>query len=144
MRTRTLRGELTPSSNTVLEPLTQAIVSDLEDVTAHFGRFRVTEISLNESALGQFNNRPIIEASKLLADADLVIWDQDRKVTINNNLLHHNVDYTPYEGMEIRGWPEITISRGEVIWADGEVKAGPGRGELLICQLPAAVRPRAH
>lgn len=78
------------------------------------------------------------------ADADLVIWDRDREVTINNDLLHHNVDYTPYEGMEIKGWPEITISRGEVIWADGEVKTGPGRGQFLICQLPAAARPSAH
>jgi maleate isomerase len=76
MKKRTLLGILTPSSNTVLEPLTQAIVSSLEDVTAHFGRFRVTEISLNESALGQFNNQPIIEAAKLLADArvDTIIW----------------------------------------------------------------------
>ena len=76
MKKRTLLGVLTPSSNTVLEPLTQAIVSDLDDVTVHFGRFRVTEISLKESALGQFNNQPIIEASKLLADArvDTIVW----------------------------------------------------------------------
>lgn len=76
MKKRTLLGILTPSSNTVLEPLTQAMVSDLDDVTAHFGRFRVTEISLKESALGQFNNQPIIEASELLADArvDTIVW----------------------------------------------------------------------
>ncbi len=75
------------------------------------------------------------------SDADLVIWDRDKEVTISNDLLHHNVDYTPYEGMQIKGWPEITLSRGEVIWADGEVKAGPGRGQFLICQPPAAARP---
>ncbi len=76
MGKRTLLGVLTPSSNTVLEPLTHAIIADLKDVTAHFGRFRVTEISLNESALDQFNNKPIIEAACLLADArvDAIVW----------------------------------------------------------------------
>jgi maleate isomerase len=67
---------LTPSSNTVLEPLTQAMVADLKDVTAHFGRFRVTEISMRDQALGQFNNEPILEAARLLADARVgtIIW----------------------------------------------------------------------
>ena len=34
-------------------------------------------------------------------------------------MLHHNVDYTPYEGMRVRGWPVTTVSRGEIIWSDG-------------------------
>ncbi|MCB2216314.1 maleate cis-trans isomerase family protein [Desulfofustis glycolicus] len=76
MKKRTLLGVLTPSSNTVLEPLTQAMVADLKDVTAHFGRFRVTEISMRDQALGQFNNEPILEAARLLADARVgtIIW----------------------------------------------------------------------
>jgi maleate isomerase len=71
MTERVFLGMLTPSSNTVLEPVTGAILADLPDVTAHFSRFGVTEISLNEEALGQFKNQPIIDASKLLADARL-------------------------------------------------------------------------
>ena len=43
---RTLLGVLTPSSNTVLEPLTSTILADLPDVTAHFGRLRVCEIGI--------------------------------------------------------------------------------------------------
>ena len=43
---------LTPSSNTTLEPVTANMLAGLPDVTAHFGRFRVTEISLAEQALG--------------------------------------------------------------------------------------------
>ena len=62
-------GMLTPSSNTALEPMTSAILNDLADVTAHFGRFSVTEISMNNLALGQFENQPIMDASILLADA---------------------------------------------------------------------------
>ena len=74
-------------------------------------------------------------------DADIVIWDDLREVTISNDLLHHNVDYTPYEGMNITGWPAITLSRGEVVWADGEILAEPGRGEFLPCGFPESAVP---
>ncbi|MEA2782790.1 MAG: dihydropyrimidinase [Rhodospirillaceae bacterium] len=70
------------------------------------------------------------------SDADLAIWDTEREVTIRNDMLHHNADYTAYEGMQVRGWPVITISRGEVVWRDGEVLGQPGRGRFLPCDLP--------
>ena len=54
------------------------------------------------------------------ADADLVIWETGGQKVINNNDLHHNVDYTPYEGIEINAWPLITMSRGRVVWRDGQ------------------------
>ncbi|AXS41519.1 aspartate/glutamate racemase family protein [Breoghania sp. L-A4] len=66
---RHLLGMLTPSSNTILEPVTSAMLSGVEDTSAHFGRFRVTEISLGDAALGQFENEPMLAAADLLADA---------------------------------------------------------------------------
>lgn len=75
--TRPLRlGVLTPSSNTALEPLTSAQVAGLSDASAHFSRFRVTEISLAEHALGQFDDSKILAAAELLADAkvDAIGW----------------------------------------------------------------------
>ncbi len=74
------------------------------------------------------------------ADADLAIWDPNREITIANDLLHHNVDYTPYEGARVRGWPVTTLSRGEVVWADGAFSAAPGRGRFLRCDHPQSVR----
>ncbi|MCE9663078.1 aspartate/glutamate racemase family protein [Halomonas sp. M5N1S17] len=70
-------GMLTPSSNTVLEPVTAAMVSTLEDVTVHFSRFTVTEISLGDKALGQFDARPMLNAAHLLshAKADVISWN---------------------------------------------------------------------
>ncbi len=70
-------GMLTPSSNTALEPLTAAMVAELPEVSAHFARFRVTEISLRAQALGQFDVAPILEAARLLADArvDVIAWN---------------------------------------------------------------------
>jgi dihydropyrimidinase len=76
------------------------------------------------------------------ADADLVLWDPERAVTLTNAMLHHNVDYTPYEGMKLRGWPTMTLSRGEVVCQDGAVSAAPGRGRFLPCELPKPAAPR--
>ncbi|KJB97430.1 Asp/Glu/hydantoin racemase [Skermanella aerolata KACC 11604] len=66
-----LLGMLTPSSNTVVEPITSAMLSGLPEVSAHFGRFPVTEISLRPAALGQFDEQPFLSAARLLADARL-------------------------------------------------------------------------
>ncbi|MCW5693874.1 MAG: Asp/Glu/hydantoin racemase [Pseudolabrys sp.] len=60
---------LTPSSNTALEPITQAMVAGLPDVSAHFSRFKVTEIALSPSALAQFDDSEILRAAELLAHA---------------------------------------------------------------------------
>lgn len=65
------------------------------------------------------------------SDADIAIWDPDRVVTINNDMLHHATDHTPYEGQRVRGWPVMTISRGELVWNDGEVLSRPGRGHFI-------------
>ena len=75
--TRHLIGMLTPSSNTVLEPVTTAMLSGLPDVTAHFGRFRVVKISLEGDSLGQFQMEPMLAAADLLADAKVgsICWN---------------------------------------------------------------------
>ncbi len=69
-------GVLTPSSNTALEPLTSRIVAGVPGCSAHFSRFRVTEISLSAQALGQFDDSKILAAAELLADAkvDVIGW----------------------------------------------------------------------
>ena len=74
---RTLVGVLTPSSNTVLEPAIAAMLAGVPDITAHFARFQVTEISLSSQALAQFRNAPMVEASRLLADARVkaICWN---------------------------------------------------------------------
>lgn len=65
------------------------------------------------------------------ADADIAIWDPERQVTITNAMLHHNVDYTPYEGRTITGWPVTVLSRGQVVCHEGELFGKPGQGQFL-------------
>ena len=72
-------------------------------------------------------------------DADLVLWDADRKVTISQALMHHGSDYTPWEGYEVTGWPQATILRGEVVMQGGEILGRKDKGRFL----PRALSPMA-
>lgn len=78
------------------------------------------------------------------ADADIAIWDPAQEATITNAALHHGPDYTPYEGMKVKGWPVVTIARGDILWRDGEVSAKPGRGRMLLRDPYDRMTPRGH
>ncbi len=62
-------------------------------------------------------------------DADIMVFDPELEVTITNERLHQQSDYTPYEGFRCRGYPVFTISRGECVWENGTSTAKPGRGQ---------------
>ncbi|WVQ80857.1 hypothetical protein IAT38_002964 [Cryptococcus sp. DSM 104549] len=69
-----------------------------------------------------------------LSDADLVIWYPDGRLPpfkLDNNMLHHDVDYTPYDGMEFNNWPRYTILRGKIMWAEGKLVGKVGEGQYL-------------
>ncbi|MCA1438310.1 MULTISPECIES: aspartate/glutamate racemase family protein [unclassified Bradyrhizobium] len=70
-------GMITPSSNSVLEPVTSAMLAGTPGVTAHFSRFRVTQIALDAAALSQFDASVMLPAADLLADAkvDAIAWN---------------------------------------------------------------------
>ena len=74
------------------------------------------------------------------SDADLVIWDEGEFV-VDNKLLHHNVDYTPYAGMTLRAWPAVTLASGQVVWDGHEFFPRQGQGQFLRCG-PPTLRPR--
>lgn len=75
------------------------------------------------------------------SDADFAIWDPNREVVISNRLLHHNVDYTPFEGRLVRGWPMQVYSRGELVCRDFQVTAAPGRGKFIRRALSEMAKP---
>ena len=76
------------------------------------------------------------------ADADLVLWDPIRRTTMTNALMQHTIDYTPYEGLEVTGWPVATLRRGEIVMRDGVVTAEPGSGRYLPIPPYEMLRPR--
>jgi dihydropyrimidinase len=77
------------------------------------------------------------------SDADLAIWDPDRKLTLTHALLKDGADYTPYEGMEIKGWPILTMVRGEVVMRDGDVIGAKGFGAYVSRDRSPLAAPRA-
>jgi dihydropyrimidinase len=65
------------------------------------------------------------------SDADIAIWDPDRRLTISQMMMHGGPDYTPYEGLEVTGWPTTTMVRGHFVVRDGELVGALGHGEHL-------------
>jgi dihydropyrimidinase len=65
------------------------------------------------------------------ADADIVLWDANRKETIRQSILHHGSDYTPWEGFSVTGWPVMTIAKGKTVVEEGRITGSPGDGSFL-------------
>jgi dihydropyrimidinase len=55
----------------------------------------------------------------------------EREVTVILDILHSHSDFTPNEGLQVKGWPEVTMLRGEIIYQDGEIGQTSHRGGYL-------------
>ena len=64
-------------------------------------------------------------------DADIVLFDPERAVTLSARDLHSAVDHSTYEGWQVTGAPVTTIVRGEIVVADGELQVGAGHGRFV-------------
>lgn len=96
----------------------------------HISMERFVELTSSNPAkiFGMYPQKGTIAVN---SDADIVIFDTDKEVTISIDNLHEEVDYTPYEGFKVKGYPIATFSRGELIAEDGEYVGDEGRGLLL-------------
>jgi dihydropyrimidinase len=65
-------------------------------------------------------------------DADLVLFDPQRTMTIDERLLHSRAGYDPFHGFTLHGAPVLTLSRGEIVARNGQLLSRPGRGEHLL------------
>ena len=77
------------------------------------------------------------------SDADLVVWDDAETRTVSHRHLHDNMDYTPYEGMTITGWPATVVSRGRVVVDGGRDALVPGGG-AFVARIPMPANGRAQ
>jgi len=73
-------------------------------------------------------------AIEIGSDADLVIYDPQKRLTLSAQALHQRVDYCPYEGRVVQGYPRTVLLRGEVIVQDGEFVGRPGQGEFVAAR----------
>jgi dihydropyrimidinase len=75
-----------------------------------------------------FNLHPTKGTVSVGADADLVVWDAAASRTISAETHHQNVDFNIYEGMVVQGVCKVSLSRGRVVWNDGDVRTERGTG----------------
>jgi dihydropyrimidinase len=76
------------------------------------------------------------------ADADIAIWDPNRELTISQSLMHGGSDYTPYEGIKVKGWPVATMVRGKFVMRDGKLVGTLGAGEYVARAKSELAKPR--
>ncbi len=68
------------------------------------------------------------------SDADIVIYDPNMHFTVTKDKMHSKVDYTIWEGIEMKGYPMMTFSRGRLVYKDGKFLGESGWGEFVRCK----------
>lgn len=97
---------------------------------------RVVELCATNASIA-YGLHPRKGSIRVGADADLAIVDMDTVRTVTPELLLSAQEYTPFQGMELVGWPVRTLLRGATVYADGE-PIGEPRGEYLSRPLGAS------
>lgn len=70
------------------------------------------------------------------SDGDVLIVNPSAEVVLTHSMLHENVDYTPYEGISLKGYPYMTISRGKIVAKEGQFLGEKGAGKFIKRNLP--------
>ncbi len=86
--------------------------------------------------LGMYPQKGVLAVG---SDADIAVWDPAERWTITLEDLHHDGDYSPWEGWEVTGRPVATILRGKVMVEDGKLLGSPGDGRWLRRRLDPAL-----
>ena len=68
-------------------------------------------------------------------DADIVVFDPQKTMTISAETLHETAGWTPYEGVAVQGMPAVTISRGQILVQDDEFLGEAGQGQFVVRRL---------
>jgi dihydropyrimidinase len=97
------------------------------------GRLTMNEFvaATSSNAAKIYNIYPRKGAIEVGADADLVVWDPGASKTISAKTHHMSLDVNVFEGMRVTGLPAVTISRGKVVWRDGQLAVERGAGRCV-------------
>jgi dihydropyrimidinase len=103
------------------------------DSGVNTGRLTKNEFvaATSSNAAKIFNIYPRKGSIQVGSDADIVVWNPDGERTISAKTHHQNVDFNIFEGRTVKGIPTHTISQGEVVWDNGELKAIEGKGRYI-------------
>ncbi len=101
------------------------------------GKLSVTDLLrlLSEGPAKTFGLYPQKGSLRIGADADIVIFDPDVQRSISVASLHMNTEFSPYEGVSVQGAVSETISRGKIVFCDGEFQGERGWGKFIPCHI---------
>ncbi len=123
------------------QPGLQARMPLLFDAMVSKGRLGLQRfVELTATAPARIYDLPRKGAIAPGLDADIAIWNPDRRVTLPA-AFDDNAGYNPFEGRTVQGWPETVLLRGAVAVEDGVLRAKPGSGRLLLREAGEATRP---
>jgi dihydropyrimidinase len=133
----TLADKLDPELNVVtarqgvadLETLMPMLFSE-GVVTGRITLDKFVELT-SANAARLFGLHPRKGAIAVGSDADLALWDPDKRITIDGSRMRSRAGYSVYDGWTVQGWPRFVIRRGQVVLADGDNLAEPGQGQWL-------------
>jgi dihydropyrimidinase len=104
----------------------------LFDAMVSKGRMGVEKfVEITATAPAKIYNLPGKGSIAVGADADIVLWDPSRVVTLSDEMMHDRAGFTPFAGRTLQGWPVTVLRRGEVIVEEGTLMARPGSGRFL-------------
>ena len=108
-------------------------MSVIWDTGVNTGKLTINEFvaTTSTNAAKIFNIYPQKGSVSVGADADLVVWDPNGQRTISAKTHHQNIDFNIFEGRTVTGINTHTISRGKVVWANGQLNAVRGAGKYL-------------
>ena len=98
--------------------------------TGHISLNRFVELTSTSPAkiFGLFPRKGTIAPG---SDADIVVFDPNKRFVLSASTLHMKVDYNPYEGREVTGAAETVLSRGRIVIENGKFTGRPGSGSFI-------------
>ena len=113
-----------------------ATTTIVADVAQHIGGDYLTVTALVPVDSDAHAFEPSPQDVQQVADADLVLWDPERRHVLDDASVVDRTGYTPYAGRALRGVPHTVLRRGQVIVRDGALIAAPGSGRMIARQRP--------
>jgi dihydropyrimidinase len=116
-------------------PGTETLLPIMYNCSINMGGMSVVDLCklLSTNTARKFGLYPQKGALNVGADADIVVFDPEKEVRLSNEKTFSAADYTPFDGFIVKGMPEITILRGEIVFENGSFPKGDAKGRFVSC-----------
>lgn len=116
-------------------PGTETLLPIMYHCSVNLGGMSVVDLCqlLSTNTAKKFGLYPKKGALNVGADADIVVFNPEKEYSFSDEKTYTAADYTPYDGVVVKGMPEMTILRGEVMFVDGSFPTGDAKGKFVSC-----------